>query len=195
MAKVAILGSGNGACSYAAYLGKRGHEVHLYDSPRFEANLTAIKEKGGMDIVGADTGFGPISMVTTDAKEAIAGVKVLMVVLPGFGHKPMAEQIAPYLENGQIIVLNPGAVFGGLEFLNTLRECGCTKDITIGELASNIFACRRVGPTTVDIFGKKAVMETASIPANRVNDMIKELEVFFPDTYVPVPNVIYTSMV
>ncbi len=194
MAKVAILGSGNAACTYSAYLGKRGHEVHLYDAPRFESNLTPIREYGGMDMEGADTGFGPISMVTTDIEEAVKGVKVLMVVLPAFGHKPMAEQLAPCLEDGQIIVLNPGAVFGALEFLNTLRKCGCQKDIMMGELASNIFACRRVGPTRVNIFGKKAVMETACIPASRTEEMIRELSVFFPDTYVPVPNVIHTSL-
>jgi len=194
MAKVAILGSGNAACTYSAYLGKRGHEVHLYDAPRFEANLAPIKERGGMDIVGADTGFGPISMVTTNLEDAVKGVKVLMVVLPGFGHKPTAQALAPYVEDGQIIVLNPGAVFGALEFLNTLRECGCTKDVTMVELASNIFACRRVGPTKVDIFAKKNVMETACIPADRTEEAIKELSVFFPDTYVPVPNVIHTSL-
>ncbi len=194
MATVTILGSGNAACAYAAYLGKAGHEVRLYDSPRFEANLVPIREKGGMDMIGAYTGFGPISMVTTDIEEAVKGVKVLMVVLPAFGHKPTAEALAPYVEDGQIIVLNPGAVFGAIEFLNTLRACGCTRDVTMVEMASNIFACRRVGPNTVDIFAKKDKLEAASIPAGRINDAIRELEIFYPDNFAPQENVIYTSL-
>ena len=194
MAKVAILGSGNAGCSYAAYLGKRGHDVRLYDSKTFEANLTEIKAYGGMDITGIETTFGPIPTVTTDIQEAIDGVKVIMVVVPGFGHKPLAQQLAPYLQDGQIVILNPGAVFGALEFLRTLRACGCQKDIIMGELASNIFACRRTGPRSVNISGKKETIETAAIPASRVNEMIAELDVFFPHTYVPVPNVIYTSL-
>ena len=193
MSKVAILGSGNAACSYAAYLGKRGHDVRLYDSKRFEANLTPIRERGGMDISGIETSYGPINTVTTDLKEAVAGVKVIMIVVPGFGHKPLAEQLAPVLEDGQVVCLNPGAVFGALEFLNTIRALGCNKDVIIGEIASNIFACRRTGPTSVTISGKKEVIETAAIPANRVEEMIAALDEFFPKTYVPVPNIIYTS--
>ena len=194
MSKVAILGSGNAACAYAAYLGKRGHDVRLYDSKRFEANLTEIKKRGGMDITGIEQNFGPIGTVTTDLKEAVDGVKVIMIVVPGFGHKPLAEQLAPVLQDGQVVTLNPGAVFGALEFLETIRRCGCDKDVIVGEIASNIFACRRTGPTSVNISGKKEVIETAAIPASRVQEMISVLDEFFPHTYVPVPNVIYTSL-
>lgn len=194
MSEAAVLGSGNAACAYAAYLGKRGHKIHLYDSVRFESNLTPIKDYGGLDLIGADQGFGSVFKVTTDIEDAIKGIKVLFVVLPAFGHKSTAEALAPYVENGQIIVLNPGAVLGAAEFLHTLRDCGCTKDITMIELASNIFACRRTGPTVVDIFGKKAKLEAASIPADRIHHAIEELNVFFPDTFVPQENVLYTSL-
>ena len=194
MATAAVLGSGNAACTYSAYLGKRGHEMHLYDSERFEENLTPIRERGGMDMVGADTGFGPIAMVTTNVEEAIKGVKVVFVVLPAFGHKTTAEAVAPYAEDGQIFLLNPGAMCGALEFYNTLRTCGCTKDIVVGELESNIFACRRIGPTTVDIFGKKHSMAISTIPADRVEETIRELEVFYPDQFIAKPNMFHTSL-
>lgn len=194
MAIAAVLGSGNAACTYSAYLGKRGHEIHLYDSARFEENLTPIRENGGMDMVGADTGFGPISMVTTDIEKAIKGVKVIFVVLPAFGHKTTAEAVAPYAEDGQIFLLNPGAMCGALEFYNTLRSCGCTKDVVVGELESNIFACRRIGPTTVDIFGKKHSMAVSTIPADKVEETIRELEVFYPDQFIAKPNMFHTSL-
>ncbi len=194
MSKVAILGSGHGACTYAAYLGKRGHEVHLCDSEQFKDNLTAIKEAGGMELTHADTGFGGISMVTTDFSEAVRDVEVIMIVVPGFGHSPMAKALAPHLTKDQIVVLNPGSVFGALEFLNTLRECGNGEDVTICETASNIFACRRVGPTTVRISAVKNQIEIASLPADRISDAIKKLEVFFPKLYVALPNVIYSSL-
>lgn len=203
MAKVAILGSGNGGCTYAAYLGKRGHEVRLYDQEQFKDNLTAIKEAGGMNLIAEgnmvdrkaeEEGFGPISMVTTDAKAAIEGVEVIMVVIPGFGIAPIAKAIAPYLKAGQIVMLNPGQVFGALEFLNTLRQCGNYEDVTICEAASNIFACRRVGPTTCRMSAVKYKMEVATIPADRIDYVIKKLDVFFPDLFIPYPNTIYTSL-
>ena len=138
MAIAAVLGSGNAACAYAAYLGKRGHEIHLYDSIRFESNLTPIREYGGMDLIGADSGFGPISMITNDIEKAVKGVKVIFVVLPAFGHKPTAQALAPYVEDGQIIVLNPGAVLGALEFSQTLQDYGYAKDFTMVKLASTV---------------------------------------------------------
>ncbi len=194
MATVAILGSGNAGCTFAAYLGKRGHEVHLYDSPRFEGNLTAIKERGGMTLTGEDTGYGEIAMVTTDIEKAIKNVEVIMVVVPGFGHASIAKDIAPYLETGQTVVLNPGAVFGALEFLNTLRENGNHKDVTICETASNVFACRRTGPTSVNLTGIKDEMEIASIPCDRIESVVEKLDVFFPGIFQPQPNIIYTSL-
>lgn len=194
MATVAILGSGNAGCTFAAYLGKRGHEVRLYDSARFEDNLTAIREQGGMTLTGVDTGYGEIAMVTTDIKEAIKGVEIIMVVVPGFGHVPIARDIAPYLKAEQVVVLNPGAAFGALEFLNTLRDNGNHEDVTICETASNVFACRRTGPTSVNLTGIKDEMEIASIPCDRIGDVVKKLDVFFPGTFRAQPNVIYTSL-
>ncbi len=203
MGKIAILGSGNGACTYAAYLGKKGHEVRLYDQERFKDNLTAIREAGGMNLLAEgnmvankaqEEGFGPISMVTTDAAAAIEGVEVIMVVIPGFGIAPIAKAIAPYLKANQIVMLNPGQVFGALEFLNTLRLCGNHEDVTICEAASNIFACRRVGPTTCRMSAIKYAMEVAAIPAERVDYCVSKLDEFFPKLFIPYPSTIYTSL-
>lgn len=203
MGKVAILGSGNGGCTYSAYLGKRGHEVHLWDSEQFKANLDPIAEKGGMDIIAEgnmvaykaeEEGFGPISMVTTDIQKAIEGVEIIMVVVPGFGIAPIARQIAPYLKANQIVMLNPGQVLGSLEFLNALRECGNNEDVTICECASNLYACRRVGPTTVRMSALKNKMEIASIPCDRIDYCINKLNEFYPDRFVAKPNILYTGL-
>ena len=203
MGKVAILGSGNGGCAYSAYLGKRGHEVHLWDSERFKGNLDPIAERGGMDIIAGgnmtehkseEEGFGEIAMVTTDIQKAIEGVEVIMVVVPGFGIAPIAEQIAPYLKANQIVMLNPGQVLGSLEFLETLRKNGNNEDVTICEGASNIFACRRVGPTKVRISAIKNEMELASIPSDRIKHCISKLNEFYPDRFVAMPNILYTGL-
>ena len=39
MGKITIIGAGNGGCTYAAYLGKRGHEVCLDVDPELADNL------------------------------------------------------------------------------------------------------------------------------------------------------------
>ena len=44
MGKITIIGAGNGGCTYAAYLGKRGHEVCLYEVPELADNLKDVIE-------------------------------------------------------------------------------------------------------------------------------------------------------
>ena len=81
-------------------------------------------ELGGFEMRGCDTGFGPVAKCTTDIQEAVTGVDYILVVTPAFAHRIIAELAAPYLKAGQTVVLNPGSVFGAIEFLNVLREKG-----------------------------------------------------------------------
>lgn len=57
MGKITIIGAGNGGCTYAAYLGKRGHEVCLYEVPELADNLKDVIELGGFEMRGCDTGL------------------------------------------------------------------------------------------------------------------------------------------
>jgi len=65
MGKITIIGAGNGGCTYAAYLGKRGHEVCLYEVPELADNLKDVIELGGFEMRGCDTGFGAVAKCTT----------------------------------------------------------------------------------------------------------------------------------
>lgn len=192
MGKITIIGAGNGGCTYAAYLGKRGHEVCLYEVPELKDNLKDVIELGGFVMRGCDTGFGPVAKCTTDIQEAVTGVDYILVVTPAFAHRIIAKLAAPYLKSGQTVVLNPGSVFGAVEFLKVLRECGNQEDIVVGETSSNIFACRRYRPNDVNILGIKENMQLGCIPASQTERVVKDLNEFFPQ-YIPVPNVIYSS--
>ena len=45
----------------------------------------------------------------------------------------MAENLVPYLKNGQIIVLNPGRTGGALEFRQIFKERNVTAEVIISE--------------------------------------------------------------
>ena len=192
MGKITIIGAGNGGCTYAAYLGKRGHEVCLYEVPELADNLKDVSELGGFEMRGCDTGFGAVAKCTTNIEEAVNGVEYILVVTPAFCHRIIAKLAAPYLKSGQTVVLNPGSVFGAVEFLNVLRESGNKEDVTVGETSSNIFACRRYRPNDVNILGIKDNMHLACIPASRTEKVVSDLNKFFPQ-YIAVPNIFYTS--
>ena len=69
-----------------------------------------------------------------------------MVTTPATGHYELACLMAPYLKDGQIIVLNPGRTGGALEVYETIRNYGCDKDIIVAEAQTFIYACRATGP-------------------------------------------------
>ena len=100
----------------------RGHEVCLYEVPELADNLKDVIELGGFEMRGCDTGFGPVAKCTTDIQEAVTGVDYILVVTPAFAHRIIAELAAPYLKAGQTVVLNPGSVFGAIEFFERVAR-------------------------------------------------------------------------
>lgn len=56
------------------------------------------------------------------------GAKIIMVVTPAAGHQDIAQRLSPYLEEGQIIVLNPGRTGGALE----VRQVSEKQDVRDG---------------------------------------------------------------
>ncbi|HID87154.1 MAG TPA: NADP transhydrogenase subunit alpha, partial [Anaerolineae bacterium] len=56
--KVAILGAGNGAHAMAGHLGMKGFPIRLYN--KFEEEIVAMRERGGVTMEGAVEGFGPL---------------------------------------------------------------------------------------------------------------------------------------
>jgi len=142
--KVAVLGSGNGGLTHAGDFALAGHEVNLCELPQFKGNLDPIVEAGGIEMLGAcRNGFAKIDMITTDMEKALSGVEVILVVTPAYGHIAFAEAMAPYLEDGQIVVLNPGYSFGALEVANVLKEKGVHLNrIMLGAVAILVYATR-----------------------------------------------------
>ena len=122
-------------------------------------------------------------------KDAISGVELIMVVVPANGHHWMAEQMAPYLTDDQIIILHPGRTFGALEFKQVLSRKKVTADVIIAEAQTFIYASRATGPSQVHIFRIKHSIPVASIRAHLIPKVISKLRQFYPQ-FVPGDNVV-----
>ena len=191
MPKVAVLGAGHGGQAMAGHLGIMGCKVNLYN--RSGDRLSTIQHAGSIELTGQLEGVGKLNLVTTDIEKAIEGAELIMVVVPANGHAPLAEACAPFLKDGQVVVLHPGRTGGALEFLNMIRRMGCTADVIVSEASTLIYACRMVNPAKVHIFGIKNVIPVAAIPSYRTPEVIRKLNVVYPQ-FVPGDNVLKTSM-
>ncbi|OIO03730.1 NADP transhydrogenase subunit alpha [Candidatus Desantisbacteria bacterium CG_4_10_14_0_8_um_filter_48_22] len=175
----------------AGHLAIMGFPVNLYNRGKKRIfSLSMIKR---LRVRGKVEGYGKLKMVTTDAGEAVTGTDVLMVVTPATAHRFIAEACAPHLQNGQIIVLNPGRTFGALEFRQVLKEKGCSADVIIAEAETLLYASRASAFGEVRIYGIKKEVPVASIGAHNIPKVVDTLREAFPQ-FVPGDDIFKTSL-
>ena len=172
--KYTVIGAGHGGKAMAAHLALMGADVALWN--RTFEHIAVVKKRGGIELEspeGGPHGFGKIQLVTSDLGEAIHHAQVIMVVLPSSAHADVAKAAAPYLKDGQIVILHPGRTLGALEFAKVIRDNGCTADVTVAEAETFIYASRADGPAQARIFRIKEAVPLAALPSNR-NEMVLE---------------------
>lgn len=187
---IAVIGAGHGGLAMAGHLAIMGYTVHLFN--RGEDRIWGVKSTGGIEVQGEVNGFGRIAVVTNSMDEAIKGAEMIMVVVPALAHRWIAEQMAPFLQDGQIVVLHPGRTLGALEFKHVLIEKNVTADVIVSEAQSFIYASRIVGPGQAHIFGIKQSIPVASVRAHLIPRVISKLRQFYPQ-FVPGDNIFKTS--
>lgn len=191
--KIAVIGAGHAGYGMAADLTLAGYEVHLFEGI-YKENLDPIIKWGGIELSGvAREGFAKINRVTTDIAEAIAGVKVIMVVTQSLGHETIAELCAPHLEDGQTIVILPGN-FGSVLFARRLREGGVSKNIKIAETTAFPYASRRIiGEAKVHI-SQFLPLHIAAFPARDTMTVLNDVKELYPTLFHPAKNVLEVAL-
>lgn len=189
---VAIIGAGNGGTAIAGYLASQGAKVNICDL--FPQYLEGIEGANGIYLtLDGKTEHYSLNLITKDIPRAIEGVHLIMVVTPSFTHKMIAEVCSKALVDGQVVVLNPGRTGGALEFLRSIRENGCSADITIAETQTLIYSCRKTDGASVEIYGVKKEVALGAFPANRIKEVLDLLHPYYPQ-FIPAKNCLETSL-
>jgi len=168
--------------------------VVLYN--RTAERVAAIKELGGIDLDSTNDGprgFGRLAGVTSSIPEALADADMIMVVVPSSAHADIARACAPFLKDGQIVVLHPGRTCGAIEFSKIIRDNGCQADVTIAEAETFIYASRSDGPAQARIFRVKEALPIAALPANRTRLVLDMIHEAYPQ-FIDGGNVLQTGL-
>ena len=190
--KFAVLGTGNSGQAFAADISLKGFSVNLAEVPEFEENLRAIEKKGGIDISGdAGNGFAKLNMITTDLKEAVRGVDVIIIGGSAYAHEPFSKALANHFEDGQFILFTSN--FGALRFKKWMHESGVTTRVTPVETMSLLYATRAHEPGVVACFGIKNQLPAAALPADRTGEFLNLINPVFPQ-FIAAENVWTTSI-
>ncbi len=192
-ASVAILGAGHGGLALAGYVSQAGHRVALWN--RSPGRTESVAACGGVRLTmpGSSTTVAPVALATSSMAAALLDATVVLVAVPASGHADVARACAPYLRDGQTVLLLPGRTGGALEFQNVLRSVGCRADILLGEANSFPFAARNVGPAEAIIYGTKAELSAAALPAYRTAELVSACRPFLP-MLAAAPSVLHTGL-
>jgi len=179
--EIAVLGGGHGCYAAAAELSEKGHRVRLWR--RDEQALTAVVESGSIRVKDF-TGEREVQIAhpTTSLEDAVGGAALVVIPLPATTHESLAPQLAPVLEDGQIVYLPPGT-FGTYIFARALNETGRDVSVRFAETGTLPYLARKHGPKEVVISGYAKRLPTGVFPAKDTETTLETLNQAYPVEY------------
>lgn len=183
--RITIIGAGNGGFAAAADLALRDFEVTLAELPQYADNLRAVLEKGGIELetmVNTElrSGFAKFKRVTTDLELALQDAELVLVIVPSFAQRTIAELCAPYIRSGQIFILTPGNFGGAYDFYRRLIKDGAPSQVIVGETNSLMYACRKTDATSVWLRGYKKELLFAAFPGKYTDFVLEKMRYVYP---------------
>lgn len=178
-----IIGCGNSGLIHAAKLFEKGYEVALLKTSNTNGRFFDIIQKEQSYRVKDDTIQGngrefvvKPSLITRDVKDAISFADVIMVTTTTLQHEFVAQLIAPYVKNGQTIILVPGYM-GSLLFKKYIK-----KDITYSEWETTAYNGRIVNNEFVRISFYNPRNAISVLPVVKTNEVLNMLSMCFDNT-------------
>lgn len=176
--KITVLGGGHGSYAAAAALSDQGNEVHFWrrDVSAFaellqSKTLTLLDEQGEREV--------GIAHVGTDLAAAVSAARLVVIPLPATAHIALAEQLAPLLEDDQVVFLPPGS-FGCYLFARALKESGNTASVSFAEAGTLPYLTRKRSSTKVAINAYATRLPTGVWPFRQADYAIEVLRQAYP---------------
>lgn len=194
--RICVIGAGNGGSAIAGDLTLAGHRCRLFEFPGYAGNIEPIRESGGIHVTGiAHTGFARLELATLHLAEAVAGADLIMVATVALAHERVARELAPLLEEGQVVVLWPGSG-GTLAFRKVWDDLAFDKRVYLAEAVTFPYCCRRLeGPGTVNIHRIDGPnMLLAAHPATDTQFVLQALEGTYGHVVKPAANILEPAL-
>ncbi|MDO4413681.1 MAG: NAD/NADP octopine/nopaline dehydrogenase family protein [Erysipelotrichaceae bacterium] len=172
--KIAVLGAGNAGCAIAADLTINGHEVTLIKTSHslHDDNFEYLKQNDGKMTLNefGEIKSANISKVTREIQD-IQGKEMIIILIQTNYHEQLIQRIAPYLEDGQIVLINPGY----LSTAYVLKHCA-DKNITVVEAESSFIDGRIMKPGYFRVGFRNVRNPVGIYPASKKAETIVKLD-------------------
>lgn len=189
---ITILGAGNTGFAMAAHAADQGHQVTLWN--RFEDEIAKLMETHTIYSNGEVDGAFDLHLVTTDIEKALEDAELILITIPSFVHKFLAEEIAKYIAKETTVLLLPGRTFGALEFTEVYKQFDNPHEQSVAETQTAIYTCRKTGEDSVDILSIKNNVLFSAIHSQENEAIYEKLPEFLKKQLNPAESIVETSI-
>lgn len=175
--RITVVGSGHGGCAIASVLSMHGHEVSLLKLGHtcHTENYEILARRKSIILKGIEgSGECPLRTVTTIPEEVLPNAELVLVIYVANYHAYIAEECARYLNENQVVVLNPGYC-GSMLFRKKMLESGGCRLPLFVEFETLPYSSRLCGGGTVSIVSKNVRHPFATLPASRQSEAVDRL--------------------
>lgn len=184
------MGAGHQGLAMAAHLSDNGVECSLWN--RSKEHIKQVMRTGKIDCTGIIHKSVPVRHVSDQLGELMQ--KVIMVTTPSTAHRNIARLLAPYVDSSNIIILHPGRTFGVLDFLRTLKSCGCRSMPLVAEAQTIIYTCRRDTSNGVKLFALKSGVKIGALTWEDACKVMDYIPTCIRERFEPVSSYMQTSL-
>lgn len=178
--KVGLAGAGSIAFGTAAMLHDAGHDPMLW-SPS-GAGTADLAKGARLSATGAvETSFTP--RIATSAAELARENDVLMIVLPGYGHKPVLDALADHIESRHQVIISSHVSLGAIYLAQLLALRGITVPITAW--GTTICTGRRQSGTETRVNTIRSKVDMCTVPEDRSDEALALCRELFGDRFQP----------
>ena len=192
--RVTVIGCGNAGLIHAAKLIEAGVEVALLKTSNAANSefFDIICHENGYNVKDETRGgrrfFVKPSMITRDVEKAVQFGEVLMVMTTTSQHELIAQKIAPFVRDGQIITLVPGYM-GSLIFKKYIR-----KDVIYSEWETTAYNGRIVDSMYVRITFYNPRNAISVLPVSKTEEVLNVFSKCFTNTKYSRRNILESAM-
>lgn len=177
--KVGIAGAGAIAFGTAAFLEAAGHRPMLWSPSGARTRRLAAGEP--LTATGAVEGaFRPD--VAESAEALVQAADVLLVAVPGYGHKAVFDAIAPHIRSDQPVIISSHASFGALYLSRLLAGRGVATPIVAW--GTTAVTGRQPSHVAVNVNTVRSKIDMCTLPEARAGEGLDLCRRLFGDRFV-----------
>lgn len=173
-----VIGAGHGGQALAGYIASKGYTTTLYN--RNEPVIREIQKNKGINVIGYVNKKVENIFLTSNIQEALTKTDIIMICIPANAHEDLAKNMAPYITDKHIIVINPGRTLGAYYFKKNLFKYGSKCSPIIAETDTFILTSRKIQNGCSEIMSLKNEVYLASDNKENTSIVTKCLSDVFP---------------